>query len=769
MATGAENDLIGFIHYQFCWCRPRAHSALTLEDVALERVVHVESVQFRNACEDDGAKSNECLVLVCLAIEHARHHVIYGMMDLRASIAPLLKTYFRMSEVAPDPTSERVLMACDLLKCSYKYAFHLKKEESLTPPAENVPSKYRLVVQLPTSYRKPILPGRKQSNAADQAAPTKNVMNGQPKSVDQLQQKATGQESTANHSAAAQQVLNGSKPVSIQMRQKPDDCVFANAIVSDRNKVITVRIEKNRVRVTKVPVGRSPQPTTFERVLKQDNWNTISCFRTSTAKTVSTQADTVGSGLKGFQDKLTELEKTNRRVLEKLLSNVRDERVGFETGIAMQNKFASANTVAEYEDDVQRRIESQKALEVQQEEDDNAVCDICADGESTGENRIIFCDSCDVSVHQHCYGIVNVPRGDYFCRACLHFKRDQLGSTQSDDGSQKRILMPLPIQCELCPKRQGAFVQTQVIPKPSDKKPPRAKWVHFLCAKWQGLSIVEGAVADGISVFMIENVQPIKDHFRMDDVRCFLCKGMRGAYNICRHKGCDRWIHVTCARSSGICEVNHGDDHIGPVESENIWTLCCPEHSTFDSDYTPPTNKVPIDQLVALAKTFPVEPKPAPPPEPVKPFYKMSGKERRKRLSEPEYEKEFVGILMKSAIGLRCEVCDLAQSGTEGALQKCATCASFAHEHCCRQNMWKVERLENSVQKYLCNSCVYEEEHKGEEDEQVPECHMCNSKPRNLIRCVAKPMSMKKWKLNMGAYKKSFFGKNIWCHPVCGM
>ena len=41
--------------------------------------------------------------------------------------------------------------------------------------------------------------------------------------------------------------------------------------------------------------------------------------------------------------------------------------------------------------------------------EDAVVCACCLDGESTDDNEIVFCDNCDVAVHQLCYGISSVP------------------------------------------------------------------------------------------------------------------------------------------------------------------------------------------------------------------------------------------------------------------------------------------------------------------------------------------------------------------------
>lgn len=44
--------------------------------------------------------------------------------------------------------------------------------------------------------------------------------------------------------------------------------------------------------------------------------------------------------------------------------------------------------------------------------EEEALCAICADGTSVDPNVIVFCERCDLAVHQLCYGIEQIPSGE---------------------------------------------------------------------------------------------------------------------------------------------------------------------------------------------------------------------------------------------------------------------------------------------------------------------------------------------------------------------
>ncbi|XP_041827899.1 protein Jade-1 isoform X5 [Melanotaenia boesemani] len=135
-------------------------------------------------------------------------------------------------------------------------------------------------------------------------------------------------------------------------------------------------------------------------------------------------------------------------------------------------------------------VETEEGLGIEYDED--VVCDVCQSPDGEDNNEMVFCDKCNICVHQACYGIQKVPKGSWLCRICA------LG------------IFP---KCQLCPKKGGAM------------KPTRSgtKWVHVSCALW----IPE------VSIGNPEKMEPITNVSHIPSNRwaliCCLCKEKTGA------------------------------------------------------------------------------------------------------------------------------------------------------------------------------------------------------------------------------------------------
>ncbi|CAO3701934.1 unnamed protein product [Rhizopus stolonifer] len=146
---------------------------------------------------------------------------------------------------------------------------------------------------------------------------------------------------------------------------------------------------------------------------------------------------------------------------------------------------------------------------------EDSACAVCGDTEAENSNAIVFCDGCNLAVHQDCYGIPHIPEGEWLCKQC------QLAPAED-------------ISCVFCPNKGGAFKQTT-----------DGKWGHLLCAIW----IPEVILKDTVYMEPIDYVDKVpRGRLRLV---CGICKQRQGACIQCDNKNCYSAFHVSCARDAG--------------------------------------------------------------------------------------------------------------------------------------------------------------------------------------------------------------------------
>lgn len=669
----------------------------------------------RQLTEEVSFVDNDVLVvLTALCLEHARAcGIFYGLAHVpNPAVAALLSKFFRMVALKSDDTSATLL--CDLNKCSSKYAFLLYK----TPPQvrdislqEENNVHHRMIVRLP---------------------PAENV----------------------------KRFMNGSATNPQKSRRRSSSTVHS-AVETIRSLAFGLRVQGDKI----VSLPHTSTPATNESQLADaaqiPNWSVLRMFDVCENVTKEREwGNQILDSLTKKRDELASLESQTEPKLRSLLEGILRERLQYENEVSRRKQ--DVQTLIEYEAVLNRRRELDIAFQKQRDQDMDAVCEICGDGEVTPENQILFCEACNVAIHQYCYGIEKVPEGDYYCIACRYFGREEAGlavARQLERGAALKLTpSPLPINCELCPRKQGAFIRTDTSTHaPNAEGINVSKWVHVLCAKWQGLNFIDNGKKD-----CVEDVVDLKLNFRVHGITCQLCQGDRGSFNQCRSPGCKNWIHVTCARAFGRCEVVHGENCHGEVLL-NPWTLLCPEHSDVD----PPSDSSTLEQLRTWAKEFPPEPeveKPKPKPVP-KSFSKLSAKERREYLAISENEKGLVDELLNRRLhGVRCEVCHAIEDEGKN-LTRCVCCGVVFCDSC--KLPFDDEDIE--AKQFTCQACKYVEEAKstGKEVEK-PKCILC-FQPGGWLR-MARGTPMRKWPLNrQREFEKTLFEKRLWVHALCAM
>jgi hypothetical protein len=230
----------------------------------------------------------------------------------------------------------------------------------------------------------------------------------------------------------------------------------------------------------------------------------------------------------------------------------------------------------------------------------------------------------------------------------------------------------------------------------------------------------------------------------------------------CRHEGCGAWLHLTCGRSIGTCSVQHGENCFGFYDETKLknppWTLACPKHSEVDPESIR-EDSLTIEQLVTIAKSYPPE------PVPPKPFYKMTGSERKEYWADKDNLNEFFRKVTSNLSGAKCDICEIAHdlNDPNKSNQFCPDCGVFSHSECADP-----DRRENGI----CYSCRFIAENKNSDDFVAPQCHMCNTDAivgGPLVKTYAKPLTMKKWTNNKAAFRRSLYGPNNFCHTLCGL
>ncbi|XP_026195459.1 protein Jade-1 isoform X1 [Anabas testudineus] len=213
-----------------------------------------------------------------------------------------------------------------------------------------------------------------------------------------------------------------------------------------------------------------------------------------------------------------------------------------ETAMPPLDEITMERVMEEFEhrchENMTHAMETEEGLGIEYDED--VVCDVCQSPDGEDNNEMVFCDKCNICVHQACYGIQKVPKGSWLCRICA------LG------------ILP---KCQLCPKKGGAM------------KPTRSgtKWVHVSCALW----IPE------VSIGNPEKMEPITNVSHIPSNRwaliCCLCKEKTGACIQCSAKNCRTAFHVTCGLTASL-EMNT----ILTEDDEVKFKSYCPKHSGLE-------------------------------------------------------------------------------------------------------------------------------------------------------------------------------------------
>ncbi|XP_076812997.1 uncharacterized protein LOC143459628 [Clavelina lepadiformis] len=221
-------------------------------------------------------------------------------------------------------------------------------------------------------------------------------------------------------------------------------------------------------------------------------------------------------------------------------------------GMQPLDEFSMEQIMEELEtqchENMQIAIQTKEGLGIEYDED--VVCDVCRLPDCEEGNEMVFCDGCNLCVHQACYGILKVPEGSWLCRPC------SLGIRGS-------------AVCILCDRKGGAMKSTR----------SGNKWAHVSCALW----IPEISIADP------ERMEPITKVSHVPASRwsllCNLCKERVGACIQCSVKHCVTAYHVTCAIEAKLDMIADCPDKESDFADDAvIFRSYCKKHSKNRKD-----------------------------------------------------------------------------------------------------------------------------------------------------------------------------------------
>lgn len=196
---------------------------------------------------------------------------------------------------------------------------------------------------------------------------------------------------------------------------------------------------------------------------------------------------------------------------------------------------------------------------------DDDVCKVCYSSESSTPNVIVYCERCGTAVHQRCYSISRLPKGDWLCWPCRDYEKEH-GSHTRPPRWASRGPLPNNAQCSLCPVPYGAL----------KRDTSTNSWIHVACAQWHPEITMRDL--DASSTFMgADKIDPARV-----GLRCCICGKTDGACITCCRVSddgvkCTNSFHPLCALEKGY-DMSVIEDATGKLE----YSCYCGEHSLSD-------------------------------------------------------------------------------------------------------------------------------------------------------------------------------------------
>ena len=177
-------------------------------------------------------------------------------------------------------------------------------------------------------------------------------------------------------------------------------------------------------------------------------------------------------------------------------------------------------------------------------------CHVCWDGVSYDDNQILYCEGCDVAVHQECYGVRAVPKGDWFCRVCEGgAKKGKPSSKEKPSGGKKgkNAEKKGKPNAEKAEKKKTCLVCDAAGGALKPVAGGRDRWCHLFCSNWMPELFIKD----------LKTMEPVGGVENIDadraTLRCEVCLKPKGTGSCiqCDFGNCSAAYHPLCAALSG--------------------------------------------------------------------------------------------------------------------------------------------------------------------------------------------------------------------------
>ncbi|PUZ71914.1 hypothetical protein GQ55_2G351500 [Panicum hallii var. hallii] len=218
----------------------------------------------------------------------------------------------------------------------------------------------------------------------------------------------------------------------------------------------------------------------------------------------------------------------------------------------------------------------------------DAPCCVCGISDLEPCNQLIQCSKCYIKVHQACYGVLKVPRGQWFCRPCKTNTLNAVcvlcgygGGAMTRALKTKNILKSLlkglttiarsekyvdslgnasnectSLQNPVDSAHGDSIVNMENITSNSWTSinhnssllgPRTMQWVHMVCGLWTPGTKCPNAAT--MSAFDVSGASPAKRN-----TACSICGRTGGSFIKCRDVNCLVLFHPWCAHQRGLLQ-----------------------------------------------------------------------------------------------------------------------------------------------------------------------------------------------------------------------